>query len=63
MSNKNDITGDTIVNNKGNTAKYAAGWERIFGKNKQDGNTGTSRGETTYVESVSIPTSSIADRN
>ena len=35
MSNKNEITGDSIVNNKGSSKKYADGWEAIFGKGKR----------------------------
>ena len=33
MPAKNDVTGDRIVS-KSSNAKYAEGWERIFGKKK-----------------------------
>lgn len=32
MTAKNDITGDAIVNTKGDQKKYAENWEKIFGK-------------------------------
>jgi hypothetical protein len=32
MTSKNDITGDSITNNKGDHKKYAENWEKIFGK-------------------------------
>ncbi len=32
MTAKNDITGDSITNSKGNQSKYSDGWDRIFGK-------------------------------
>jgi hypothetical protein len=35
MTSKNDITGDSIVNTKGNQKKYAENWEKIFGKKKE----------------------------
>jgi len=33
MPGKNDITGDPIVNNKGDTNKYSDGWDAIWGNN------------------------------
>jgi len=36
MTAKNDITGDSIANTKGNHKKYAENWEKIFGKKKED---------------------------
>lgn len=36
MTARNDITGDSIVNSKGDKNKYSEGWDRIFGnKNKE----------------------------
>jgi hypothetical protein len=35
MTSKNDITGDSIANTKGNQKKYAENWEKIFGKKKE----------------------------
>ena len=36
MTARNDITGDSIANNKGDSKKYAENWDRIFGnKNKE----------------------------
>lgn len=32
----NDVTGDKIINTKGDNKKYADGWDRIFGKNKDE---------------------------
>jgi hypothetical protein len=34
MATKNDITGDTL-RTKGSNKDYDAGWDRIFGKNKE----------------------------
>lgn len=31
MTARNDITGDSIVNKKGDRKKYAEGWDRIYG--------------------------------
>lgn len=40
MTARNDITGDSIANNKGDQKKYAENWDRIFGnKNKDKENT------------------------
>jgi len=35
MSN-NDVTGDKIINTKGDNKKYRDNWDRIFGKNKDE---------------------------
>ena len=32
MTDRNDITGDSITNGKGDHSKYADGWELAFGK-------------------------------
>jgi len=32
MTARNDITGDSITNNKGSHSKYSQGWELAFGK-------------------------------
>jgi hypothetical protein len=32
MTARNDITGDSIANNKGDSKKYAENWDKIFGK-------------------------------
>jgi hypothetical protein len=42
MTARNDITGDSIANNKGDSKKYADNWEKIFGKKK----------ETAYIEDI-----------
>jgi len=34
MSNTNDVTGDKIITKTG-TDNYRDGWDRIFGKNKE----------------------------
>ena len=35
MATKNDITGDSLTS-KVSTKKYADGWDRIFGKKKEE---------------------------
>ena len=35
MATKNDITGDSLTSKVSNE-KYAEGWDRIFGKKKQE---------------------------
>lgn len=40
MTARNDITGDSIANNKDDSKKYAENWDLIFGnKNKDKVNT------------------------
>jgi hypothetical protein len=36
MTARNDITGDSIANNKGDQKKYAKNWEKIFGNKDKD---------------------------
>lgn len=36
MTARNDITGDTIANTKGDQKKYAENWDRIFGNKNKD---------------------------
>jgi hypothetical protein len=36
MTARNDITGDSIVNSKGDKNKYAENWEKIFGNKNKD---------------------------
>ena len=36
MTARNDITGDSIANNKGDSKKYAENWDRIFGTKNKD---------------------------
>lgn len=37
MTARNDITGDSIVNSKGDHKKYSENWEKIFrNKDKKD---------------------------
>ena len=36
MTARNDITGDSIANNKGDSKKYAENWDRIFGNKNND---------------------------
>jgi len=38
MTSKNDITGDSIINNKGDKEKFASGWDAIWGKKKEPKN-------------------------
>lgn len=35
MTAKNDVTGD-LIKSKTNSDAYASGWDRIFGKKKQE---------------------------
>jgi hypothetical protein len=42
MTAKNDITGDSIANTKGNHKKYAENWDKIFGKKNKE-NTGVEK--------------------
>ena len=36
MTARNDITGDSIANNKGDSKKYADNWEKIFGNKDKE---------------------------
>jgi hypothetical protein len=36
MTARNDITGDSITNNKGDQKKYSENWDKIFGKKDKD---------------------------
>jgi hypothetical protein len=36
MTARNDITGDSISNNKGDSKKYAENWDKIFGNKNKD---------------------------
>ena len=36
MTARNDITGDTIANTKGDQKKYAENWDKIFGNKNKD---------------------------
>lgn len=36
MTARNDITGDSIVNSKGDKNKYSEGWDRIFGNKDKE---------------------------
>ena len=36
MTSRNDITGDSITNSKGDSKKYADNWDKIFGKKLTD---------------------------
>lgn len=36
MTARNDITGDSITNSKGDQKKYAENWDKIFGNKNKD---------------------------
>jgi len=62
MRNKNNITGDAIVNNKGNSKKYSNGWDAIWGKKKKKPACGKKyiyespdKGETVYAREFGKP--------